>query len=116
MWLLLAFVLLVGSAALLGWRLRWLWRRFRGLLDELSRAEDTLSALEDRVADLTESPGPSVPPVLARPSELAAEYAEARAEQRRARDERRAANWPAWAPTVSGTPRVQETPRSGTVH
>ncbi|HYN29185.1 MAG TPA: hypothetical protein VES95_04855 [Dermatophilaceae bacterium] len=45
-WVLLWALLLAGSAALLGWRLRRLWRRSRVVLAELERAEDVLGRLE----------------------------------------------------------------------
>jgi hypothetical protein len=38
--------LVAGSAALLGWRLRRLWRRGRAVLAELERAEGVLARLD----------------------------------------------------------------------
>jgi hypothetical protein len=104
-WALLWSALLLGTAVLVALRLRWLWRRFRALLTELGRAEDSLTRLEDRVEELR-NVGPTPSALLTDRRVLHERYAADRAAQRQARDARRAARWPAWAVSPRSQPTV----------
>lgn len=97
-WTILWVVLLLAGAAVIAWRLRWLWGRSRAFLEALEEAEATLAAVETRIAEVEQVAerdtriGP-----LEDPGELRRAYAAARTSQREDRRRRRAERLPGWA-------------------
>ena len=95
-WVLLWVVLLLGSAAFLGWRAWLVWGRTKALGREVQRASDLVAELEARADELRDvEPDPSA--VIQPPHRMRAQYREQRASTKAARHVRRADRLPPWA-------------------
>lgn len=94
-WTLLWLVLVLGSAAVIAWRLRWLWRRFRAFLAAVDDAAGVVASLETRTEEVRRVTTP--PAALTDPVALRRAYAATRAAQRAARRTRREERRPGWA-------------------
>ena len=95
-WLLLWMVLLLGSAAFLGWRAWLVWGRTRSLGREVRRASDLVAGLGARADEPREVDPPSVA-VTQPPHRLRAQYRSVRASTKAARHSRRTDRLPPWA-------------------
>lgn len=95
-WVLLWVVLLVGAAALLGWRCWQVWGTVKQLMKEVERAGALVAALEARSEELSEvRPPPSA--VTQDPFRIREQYRVQREEAATLRAGRRAARLPPWA-------------------
>lgn len=95
-WVLLWAVLVVGSAAFLGWRAWLVWGRTKALGSEVQRASALVAELDTRADELRDlDPGASA--VTQPPHLLRAQYREHRALTKAARRARRADRLPPWA-------------------
>jgi hypothetical protein len=95
-WVLLWVVLLVGSAAFLGWRAWLVWGKTKSLGTEVQRASTLVAELERRADELRDlDPAPTA--VTQPPHRMRAQYREQRAAAKAARHARRADRLPPWA-------------------
>ena len=95
-WLLFWVVLLVGSAAYLGWRAWQVWGSTKTLGREVQRGSELMAELEQRADELRDvDPQPTA--VTQPPHRLRAQYREQRASAKAARHERRTDRLPPWA-------------------
>ena len=95
-WVLLWVVLLLGSAALLGWRAWLVWGKTKLLGREAQRASDLVAALESRADELRDV-DPALIAVIQPTHRMRAQYREQRAAARAARHVRRTDRLPPWA-------------------
>ena len=95
-WVLLWVVLLLGSAALLGWRAWLVWGRTKGLAREVQRASDLVAELESRADELRDI-DPALIAVIQPTHRMRAQYREQRASAKASRHVRRADRLPPWA-------------------
>lgn len=95
-WVLLWAVVLLGSAAFLGWRARQVWGRTTALAREVRRASELVAELESRADELRDI-DPALVAVTQPPHRLRAQYREQRAAQKAARRARRTDRLPPWA-------------------
>lgn len=95
-WVLFWALVLLGSAAYLGWRVRLVWGRTRELAREVQRASRLVAELERRADELRE-----VEPALVGATQpvhrMRAQYREQRASTKAARRARRHDRLPPWA-------------------
>jgi hypothetical protein len=95
-WLLLWVVLLLGSAAILGWRAWLVWGKTKGLGREVQRASELVAELESRADELRDVDPPLIA-VIQPTHRMRAQYREQRAAARAARHVRRTDRLPPWA-------------------
>ena len=95
-WVLLWVVLLLGSAALLGWRAWLVWGKTKVLAREVQRASELVAALESRADELRDL-DPTLIAVIQPTHRMRAQYREQRASAKAARHVRRADRLPPWA-------------------
>jgi len=95
-WVLLWVVLLLGSAALLGWRAWLVWGKTKLLGREVQRASELVAALESRADELRDL-DPTLIAVIQPAHRMRAQYREQRASAKAARHVRRADRLPPWA-------------------
>jgi len=95
-WVLLWVVLLLGSAAYLGWRARLVWGQTKGLGREVQRASALVAELERRADELRDV-DPALIAVVQPAHRMRAQYREQRATAKAARHIRRADRLPPWA-------------------
>jgi len=93
---LLWVVLLLGSAALLGWRAWLVWGKTKVLGREVQRASELVAALESRADELRDL-DPTLIAVIQPAHRMRAQYREQRASAKAARHVRRADRLPPWA-------------------
>ncbi len=95
-WVLLWVVLLLCSAALLGWRAWLVWGKTKVLGREVQRASELVAALESRADELRDL-DPALIAVIQPTHRMRAQYREQRASAKAARHVRRADRLPPWA-------------------
>ena len=95
-WVLLWAVLLLCSAALLGWRARLVWGRTKALGREVQRASELVAELERRADELRDV-DPALVAVTQPAHRMRAQYRQQRASSKAARQVRRADRLPPWA-------------------
>ena len=95
-WVLLWVVLLLASAAFLGWRAWLVWGRTKALGREVQRASALVAELESRADELREL-DPDLIAVIQPTHRMRAQYREQRATAKAARRLRRADRLPPWA-------------------
>ncbi len=95
-WVLVWLVVLLGSAAFLGWRARQVWGRTTALAREVQRASRIVAELEARADQLREVE-PSLVAVVQPTHRMRAEYREQRATTKAARRAQRTDRLPPWA-------------------
>jgi len=93
---LLWVVLLLGSAAFLGWRAWLVWGKTKGLGREVQRASELVAELESRADELRDV-DPALIAVIQPTHRMRAQYREQRASAKAARHVRRADRLPPWA-------------------
>jgi hypothetical protein len=95
-WLLFWVVLLLASAAFLGWRAWLVWGKTKVLGREVKRASELVAELESRADELRDvDPDPIA--VIQPAHRMRAQYREQRAGAKAARQVRRADRLPPWA-------------------
>ncbi len=95
-WVLIWAVVLLGSAAFLGWRARLVWGRTRALAREVQRASRLVAELESR-ADQLRDVDQALVAVTQPVHRMRAQYREQRASSKAARRARRTDRLPPWA-------------------
>ena len=95
-WVLLWVVLLLGSAAFLGWRAWLVWGRTKDLGREVQRASELVAELESRADELRDI-DPALIAVVQPAHRMRAQYRDQRAFTKAARRARRTDRLPPWA-------------------
>ena len=95
-WVLFWVLLLLGSAAFLGWRAWLVWGKTKELGREVQRASDLVAELEGRADELRDL-DPALIAAIQPTHRMRAQYREQRASTKAVRRKRRADRLPPWA-------------------